>query len=155
MAATPIEVERETAPAPGPAADLPRDLDVLGAREFDVAVVGGGMHGAWIARRAAEAGYRTALVERGDFGGATSANSLKILHGGLRYLQDLSFRRMRSSIRARREFARLAPELVQPLPCVMPLRGVGLKSPWVLAPALLANDLIASDRNAGVAAEAQ
>src|SRR5690606_1899801 len=113
------------------------------------------MHGAWIARRAAEAGYRTALVERGEFGGATSANSLKILHGGLRYLQDLSLRRMRASIRARREFARLAPELVQPLPCVMPLKSVGLKSPWVLAPALLANDLLSSDRNAGVAAEAQ
>lgn len=148
-------VRRPADGSPCSAADLTCDLDALGAGELDVAVVGGGMHGAWIARRAAEAGYRTALVERGEPGGATSANSLKILHGGLRYLQHLSFRRMRSSIRARREFARLAPDLVRPLPCVMPLEGIGLKSPWVLAPALLVNDVLSSDRNAGVAAEAR
>jgi len=119
-----------------------RDLDALAAQVFDIVVVGGGIHGAWIAWRAAREGYRVALIEKHDFGGATSANSLKILHGGLRYLQHLDFGRMRSSIRARREFGRRAPHLVQPLPCLMPLRRVGLRSPWVLGPALLANDVI-------------
>jgi len=129
-----------------------RDIGALSGQRFDVAVVGGGIHGAWIALRAARAGHSVALLERGDFGSGTSANSLKILHGGLRYLQHLDLRRMRSSIEARREHARLMPHLFQPLPCVMPLEASGLRSPWFLAPALLANDGIAFDRNTGVEA---
>jgi len=129
-----------------------RDIDALSGQRFDVAVVGGGIHGAWIALRAAQAGHSVALLERGDFGSGTSANSLKILHGGLRYLQHLDFGRMRSSIKARREHARWMPHLFQPLPCVMPLDAGGLRSPWLLAPALLANDSIAFDRNSGVEA---
>lgn len=127
-----------------------RDLDRLAAEEFDVAVVGGGIHGAWIALRCAEAGLSVALVERDDFGAATSANSLKILHGGLRYLQHLDLARMRSSIRARREFARRHPRFVRPLPCLMPLAATGIRSPWVLGPALLANDILSADRNHGL-----
>jgi glycerol-3-phosphate dehydrogenase len=132
-----------------------RDLAQLEQGPFDILVVGGGMHGAWIAWRAAAAGCRTALIERDDFGSATSANSLNILHGGLRYLQHLDFPRMRSSIEARREFARQSPHLVRPLPCVMPLQAVGVRSPWILGPALLLNDLIAGDRNRGVAETAR
>lgn len=127
-----------------------RGVDELASERFDVAIVGGGIHGAWIALRAAGAGYRVALVEKHDFGAATSANSLKILHGGLRYLQHLDFGRMRASIRARRELARYTPRLVRPLPCLMPLRVTGVRSPWVLGPALAANDLISWDRNAGL-----
>lgn len=127
-----------------------REPGRLEDERFDVAVVGGGIHGAWIARRAARAGYRVALIERNDFGAATSANSLKILHGGLRYLQHLDLPRMRSSIRARREFLRATPHLARPLPCVMPLQSFGLRSPWMLWPALLLNDLISADRNSGV-----
>jgi len=134
---------------------MPRDLAQLEQEPFDIVVVGGGMHGAWIAWRAASAGCRAALIERDDFGGATSANSLNILHGGLRYLQHLDFPRMRSSIQARREFARQSPHLVRPLPCVMPLQMVGVRSPWILGPALLLNDLIAGDRNRGVAEPAR
>ncbi len=128
-----------------------RDLDALATQAFDIVVVGGGIHGAWIACRAASRGYRVALIEKLDFGAATSANSLKILHGGLRYLQHLDFGRMRSSIRARREFGRSSPHLVRPLPCLMPLRAGGLRSPWVLGPALLANDVVSWDRNSRVA----
>lgn len=132
-----------------------RDTSRLESQQFDIAIVGGGMHGAWLALRAAEAGHSVALVERDDFGAATSTNSLNILHGGLRYLQHLDFARMRSSIRARREFCRLFPHLVRPLQCVMPLRAKGVRSPWTLGPALLLNDLISADRNKGVAAAAR
>src|SRR6187397_2423730 len=132
-----------------------RDTERLAADTFDVAVIGGGIHGAWIALRAQQAGLRVALIEKNDFGAATSANSLKILHGGLRYLQHLDFKRMRSSIAARREFGRRAPHLVQPLPCLMPLRRVGLRSPWVLGPALLANDVISWDRNSRIAPQSR
>lgn len=128
-----------------------RDPQALAQGRFDVIVTGGGMHGAWITLRAAEAGLRVALLERSDFGAGTSANSLKILHGGLRYLQSLDLPRMRASIAARREFARVAPHLFTPLPCVMALGRLGLRSPWVMGPALLANDLLSADRNHGVA----
>ena len=132
-----------------------RDIDRLTTQSFDVAIIGGGIHGAWIALRAQQSGLRVALIEKNDFGAATSANSLKILHGGLRYLQHLDLKRMRHSIAARREFGRLSPHLVRPLPCVMPLQAMGIRSPWILGPALLANEVMSMDRNSGVAAQAR
>lgn len=132
-----------------------RDLSQLAAQEFDLAVVGGGVHGAWVALRAAAAGLRTALLERDDFGAATSANSLRILHGGLRYLQSLDVVRMRRSVRARRSFARLAPQLVTPLGCLLPLGPLGLRSPWAFGPALLINEIVSSGQRRGVVARAR
>ncbi len=82
-----------------------RDLQRLAEREFDVLVVGGGIYGLTIAYDAAQRGVSVALVERGDFGGATSFNHLKTIHGGLRYLQSADIRRMRESNRERRAFA--------------------------------------------------
>lgn len=134
---------------------MQRDITRMANQKFDILVVGGGVHGAWIALGGAQAGYRVALIEKGDFGSATSANSLKILHGGLRYLQHLDFARMRSSIRARRAFMRLVPHLVRPLPCLMPLEARGVRSPWILGPALLANDAISFDRNSGLTRNAR
>lgn len=127
-----------------------RDVDSLRARTFDALIIGGGIHGAWIAMRCARAGLQVALIERADFGAATSANSLKVLHGGLRYLQHLDFQRMRASIGARREYARAFAHLVQPLPCLMPLKVSGVRSPWIFGPALMMNELVSLDRNSGV-----
>src|SRR4051812_36051048 len=108
-----------------------RQLRDLSYKVFDVLVIGGGIQGAAIAWEAARRGLDVALVDRGDFGGATSANSLKIVHGGLRYLQKGDFKRVRESIRERSGLLRLAPHLVRPLPCVLPLyKGGGLKSPF-------------------------
>ncbi|MCZ8129701.1 MAG: FAD-dependent oxidoreductase [Steroidobacteraceae bacterium] len=132
-----------------------RDVAALESLTFDVAVVGGGIHGAWIALRAARAGLCVVLLERGDFGAGTSANSLRIVHGGLRYLQHLDLARMRRSIAARRAFCRESPHLVAPLPCLLPLQGAGVRSPWLLGPALVANDVVAWDRNRGVAIAAR
>lgn len=124
-----------------------RDLTKLSSDILDVLVVGGGAHGATIAYHVAKAGYRTALVEKNDFCGATSASSLKILHGGLRYLQHLNIKRMRHSIAARREMMQLAPYLVEPLACMMPLSGKGLRGKRVMQAALFLNDCIGWDRN--------
>jgi len=89
-----------------------RDLTRLASAEFDLLVIGGGIHGLTAAYDAAQRGLSVALVERGDFGSATSFNHLKTIHGGLRYLQTADFARMRESIRERRAFARIAPRFV-------------------------------------------
>src|SRR5688500_39106 len=97
-----------------------RDLPRLAEHEFDVLVVGGGIYGLTIAYDAAQRGLTVALVERADFGAATSFNHLKTIHGGLRYLQSADVRRMRESIRERRAFACIAPRFIAPLRFAMP-----------------------------------
>jgi len=129
---------------------MKRDLNQLSERQFDVLVIGGGILGAAIAWEGARRGLQTALVEKEDFGHATSANSLKIIHGGLRYLQNLDVRRMRASIRARNQFMQLAPHLIQPLACVIPTFGNGIRGKHAMRLALLANDIISWDRNRGL-----
>jgi len=118
--------------------------------EHDVVVIGGGVHGVCAAWEAARRGLRVALVEAADFGHATSSNSLRTFHGGIRYLQQLDFQRMRESIRERREWLRLAPHLVHPMRFVLPTVGHGMRGPEVLGAALVANDLVGADRNRGV-----
>ncbi len=132
---------------------MKRDLKKMASEVLDILVIGGGVHGAAIAYHAAKAGYQVALIEKNDFCSATSANSLKILHGGLRYLQHLNIKRMRHSIVARREMMQLAPHLVQPLPCVMPAYGHGLRGKKIMQTALFLNDCISWDRNRGLAAD--
>ena len=118
-----------------------RDLRRLASGTHDLIVVGGGLHGACIAWDAALRGLRVALVERDDFGAATSANSLRIVHGGLRYLARGDLRRMRESIRERSALLRIAPTLVQPLPVLVPTTGHGTHGRLALAAALRLNDL--------------
>jgi glycerol-3-phosphate dehydrogenase len=129
---------------------MKRNCDKLKDHLFDLLIIGGGIHGAAVARKLAIRGYDVALVEKNDFCRATSFNSLKILHGGLRYLQHIDFKRMRESIRARREFMQLAPHLVSPLPCLMPTKGLGIKGKTAMRIALLLNDIISFDRNRGL-----
>ena len=81
---------------------MTRDPSLLSDGRFDLLVIGGGIHGACIARDAALRGLAVALVERDDCGSATSHNSLKIIHGGIRYLQHADVRRIRLSVRERR-----------------------------------------------------
>jgi glycerol-3-phosphate dehydrogenase len=132
---------------------MQRDLTAIAGRVHDLVVVGGGIQGAWIAWDAALRGLRVALVERDDFGGGTSANSLRIVHGGLRYLARGDFRRMRESIRERSALLRIAPSLVEPLPVVVPTSGSGTQSRLALGAAVAFNDLCSLDRNRGLAPE--
>lgn len=130
-----------------------RNVTRLGTTLYDLVVVGGGIHGACAAWEGALRGLRVALIEAGDFGGATSSNSLRTLHGGLRHLQRLDFVRMRESIRERREWLRLAPHLTRPLRFILPTHGHGMRGPLVMRTALKLNDLISADRNRGVRAD--
>ena len=134
---------------------IPRDLDALERGPFDVAIIGGGIHGVALVLEAARRGLRAALVEMNDFGNGSSGNSLRILHGGLRYLQTLDLPRFRDSVLARKWYASNFPHLVRPLPCLLPLYGRGLKRPSVMRLALAANDALAATRNEGLAAEVQ
>jgi glycerol-3-phosphate dehydrogenase len=130
---------------------MQRDLAALARDEFDLVVIGGGMFGAAAALDAAQRGLRTALIERADWGGATSSHSFKMVHGGIRYLQHADFARVRQSARARSAFLRAAPHLVQPLPIVIPTYGWGMKSKPVLRAGMAAYDLLTADRNRGIA----
>ncbi len=127
-----------------------RDLAAIAAVHHDIIVVGGGIVGACAAWEATRAGMRVALIEAADFGHATSGNSLRTFHGGIRYLQQLDFRRMRESIRERREWLHMAPNLVEPMRFVLPTEGHGMRGPEVLRAALIANDLVSLDRNRGL-----
>lgn len=95
---------------------------------LDLLIVGGGIHGAAMAYYAGLNNLKVALVEKDDFCTHTSANSQKVIHGGLRYLQSFDIKRVLESIRERQRFYALFPHLVRPLPCVLPLSGWGTKS---------------------------
>ena len=129
---------------------MKRDPRALQDTLWDVLVIGGGIHGACAAWDAILRGLTVCLVDKADFASATSANTLKIVHGGLRYLQHADYRRMRESIGERRSLLRIAPHLVHPLPIVVPTYGHGRRGPEVLHLALVLNDLIGLDRNAGL-----
>jgi glycerol-3-phosphate dehydrogenase len=127
-----------------------RDLSALAAVEFDVVVVGGGVCGAAVAWDAAQRGLTVALVERGDFSGATSAESLKVVHGGIRYLQHLDVVRVRESCWERSALLRIAPHMVHPLPIVVPTYGHGMRGAEALGAAFALLSLLTIDRNRGI-----
>jgi glycerol-3-phosphate dehydrogenase len=117
-------------------------LTALGEDEFDVVVVGGGITGAGVALDAASRGYSVALLERADYAAGTSSRSSKLVHGGLRYLQNFDLGLVREALLERQLMVTLAPHLVHPLPLVVPafdgarpdrLVGVGLNLYDVMA----------------------
>ncbi|MGH9048787.1 MAG: FAD-dependent oxidoreductase, partial [Acidimicrobiia bacterium] len=105
----------------GVAFDRAEALRRLREEHFDVLVVGGGITGAGVALDAATRGFRTALVERHDFASGTSSKSSKLVHGGLRYLQQREVRLVYENLAERRIALRNAPHLVRVLPFLIPL----------------------------------
>ncbi len=117
---------------------------------YDLIIIGGGVYGAALAWEAASRGLSAILLEKDDFGSGTSANSLKVIHGGFRYLQDLDFSRVRESVRERRALTRIAPHLVRPLACIIPTYKELTRSKTALRVGLKLYDMLAYDRNRGV-----
>jgi glycerol-3-phosphate dehydrogenase len=101
--------------------DRTRSLRQLGDTHFDVLVIGGGITGAGVALDAASRGLRTALVERDDFASGTSSKSSKLVHGGLRYLQNGDVRLVYEALRERQRLRHNAPHLVRLLPFLIPI----------------------------------
>jgi glycerol-3-phosphate dehydrogenase len=103
--------------------DRAASLRRLGEERFDLLVVGGGVTGAGVALDAAARGLKVALVERGDFASGTSSKSSKLVHGGLRYLQQKEYRLVYENLHERQRLLENAPHLVRPLPFLIPLFG--------------------------------
>ncbi len=123
------------------------NLTRMAEDRFDVLVIGGGITGAGIALDAASRGLSVALVEKDDFAAGTSGRSSRLVHGGLRYLEQREFGLVRESLRERGILFRLAPHLVRPVPMYM-LAG-GLRRRATYRAGLTAYELLAAGRNIG------
>ncbi len=108
---------------------------------FDIAIIGGGVNGAGIARDAAGRGARVLLLEQGDLAQGTSSASTKLIHGGLRYLEHYEFRLVRESLSERERLWAIAPHIIWPLRFVLPHRK-GLRPAWLLRLGLFLYDHI-------------
>ena len=113
----------------------------------DVLVIGGGITGAGIARDAAMRGFRTALVDKADFGAGTSSHSSRLIHGGVRYLEQYEFGLVFEASRERRVLLKIAPHLVRPLAFLFPVYRGARVPPWKLRAGMWLYDLLAAFRN--------
>lgn len=129
---------------------MKRDPAALSRKPYDLVVVGGGIFGVCAAWDATLRGLSVALLEQGDFCCATSANSYKIVHGGIRYLQQGDFPLVRESSHERSALLRTAPHLIHPLPIVIPTYGYGMKGKPILRSGFLLYDMLTLDRNRGI-----
>jgi len=123
-------------------------LAALAADQFDVAVIGGGITGAGVALDAASRGYSVALLERADYASGTSSRSSKLVHGGLRYLQQFDLGLVREALLERQLMVALAPHLVRPLPIVVPAVG-GARLDRLVGVGLNLYDVMAVERLRG------
>jgi glycerol-3-phosphate dehydrogenase len=128
-----------------------RAVEELGSRPFDLLVTGGGIVGAAVAAEAAHAGLAVALVDRGDFGGATSSASSKLIHGGLRYLRLGDVGLVREAHHERRVLMNVvAPHLVRRLPFLLPLYRAGPYRPLVVQTGIVLYQTLARARLNGL-----
>lgn len=118
---------------------------MTGGRRYDIAVVGGGVNGTGIARDAAGRGLSVLLLEQGDLAGATSSASTKLIHGGLRYLEQHAFRLVREALAEREVLMRAAPHVIWPLRFVLP-HHPGLRPWWMIRAGLFLYDNLGGRR---------
>jgi glycerol-3-phosphate dehydrogenase len=114
----------------------------LTAQSVDVLVIGGGIHGAAVARDAAGRGLKVMLAEKGDYSSSTSSASSKLIHGGLRYLEQLELALVRESLVERAGLLKTAPHLVEPVRFLLPIYGWQKRPPLLLHAGLALYDLL-------------
>ena len=112
-------------------------------QSYDLLIIGGGINGAGIARDAAGRGLKVLLVEQDDLASGTSSASSKLVHGGLRYLEQYEFRLVREALAEREVLLRLAPHIIWPLRFVLP-HDAGLRPAWMIRAGLFLYDHLAS-----------
>jgi len=126
---------------------MKRFIESYDGKKFDVIVIGGGVTGAAVAYDAASRGLSVALVEKQDFGCATSAATSKLIHGGFRYLANLEFGLVRESLRERRTLENIAPNLVYPIPVLIPCYQTGIaRNRWLVKAGMILYDLLSYDK---------
>ncbi len=116
-------------------------------KDYQVAVIGGGINGTGVAREAASRGYSTLLVEKKDFGHATSGQSSKLVHGGIRYLENYDFKLVREALKERRVLLQTAPHLVHPLRFNIPVYKDDKRPAWMVQTGCKLYDLFAGRQN--------
>jgi glycerol-3-phosphate dehydrogenase len=126
---------------------MKREFAALSDRQFDLLVCGGGIYGAWTAYDAALRGLRVAIVEQGDWAGATSSSSSKLIHGGLRYLETYNFKLVRKALAERQMLLEMAPHRVWPLRFGVPVYTGSRIGTLRLKAGLALYDLLASGSN--------
>ena len=114
--------------------------------EYDVAVIGGGIHGVGVAQAAAAAGYKTILLEQTKLAAGTSSKSSKLIHGGLRYLESLEFSLVRESLLEREILLNIAPDLVKRQAFYIPIYEHTSRSAWWIGAGLSFYTLLAGGR---------
>ena len=125
---------------------MKRFIESYDGRPFDMIVVGGGITGACVAYDGARRGLRVALLEKKDFGWATSAATSKMIHGGLRYLANLEIGLVRESLRERRILENIAPNFVYPLPFLVPTYEGTKSNKWLIETGMLLYDILSFDK---------
>jgi glycerol-3-phosphate dehydrogenase len=125
---------------------MQRFIENPGNKAYDMVIIGGGITGACVAYEAASRGLSVALVEKGDFGGATSAATSKMIHGGLRYLANGEFGVVRESLRERRVMENIAPNFVYPLPFLVPLYKGVKNVKMIMQIGMILYDLLSYDK---------
>tara|TARA_R110001592_G_scaffold195109_2_gene442751 strand:- start:32 stop:1681 length:1650 start_codon:yes stop_codon:yes gene_type:complete len=124
-------------------------------QQYDLLIIGAGVFGAMLALEASQRGLKVLLIEKNDFGGGTSANSLKTIHGGLRYLQSMDIRSSIISAKERKAWLTMAPGLVKPLSCILPTTKDLMKSKLVVGAGMLLYNLLTLGRNSDMPIESQ
>jgi len=114
--------------------------------DFDVVVIGGGIHGVGVAQAAAAAGYTTALIEQKHLAYGTSRYSSKLIHGGLRYLENFEFGLVRESLHERELLLKLAPDLVKRQKFFIPIYEDTTRRPWFVGLGLMAYTVLAGGK---------
>ena len=127
----------------------------LGTQQYDVVIVGGGISGAWLALHCAKSGYKTILIEKGDYASQTSSASSKLLHGGVRYLQQMQFNKVRESAMERAHYLYAAPHYSTAVPFVVPTFKSFQRSKLFLNCGMLAYAILCLGENRLIASKEQ
>lgn len=117
-------------------------IEKMQHEDFDLAIIGGGITGAGVARDAASRGMKVALIEANDFASGTSSRSSKLIHGGIRYLENLEFHLVFEALTERQRLFEMAPHLVHPLRFLLPVYEGGRVPAWKMGLGMMAYDAL-------------
>jgi len=128
---------------------MKRNFDKFIKKRYDLLVIGGGINGAGIAHLAQDHGLKVALLEKGDFASGTSGKSTKLIHGGIRYLENFDFGLVIESLKERTIQLKAAPHLVKPLSFIIPVYKKDKRPLWMMKLGVLLYDWLAGSHSIG------